>query len=275
MASGSYACPAQKLVNKNNQMKKSYTILVLLLGVVGLGGILMFSSKAAVGMALPATSYDDSDNTQKVFRRNSLQKEGMRLAKKGKFDLALAKYEEAMQPENVNYEYEKAVAIGAMREIYKWKKEYAKALELQNWYFKNSRGGHPTEKAKEERREIEALIEYEQTGNPKQVYDMIEYLRRNNKNTLPPIAYPFSAATTISNILRLYDTIGDYDAGIAFIDDCLAYFKEQDRKKYGEYKPGKTDQEFLKVREAFEKDKAEGTKGRATQALIQSDYFPW
>ena len=32
---------------------------------------------------------------------------------------------------------------------------------------------------------------------------------------------------------------------------------------------------YLLIREAFEKDKAEGTKGGATKALIQSDYFPW
>ena len=29
------------------------------------------------------------------------------------------------------------------------------------------------------------------------------------------------------------------------------------------------------LRDAFEQDKRDGTKGRATKALIQSDYFPW
>lgn len=70
----------------------------------------------------------------------------------------------------------------------------------------------------------------------------------------------------------LYDTIGDYDAGIAFIDEILAYFRTG---KAGDPKPGWVDAEYMKVREAFEQDKAQGTKGRATKALIQSDYFPW
>ena len=73
-------------------------------------------------------------------------------------------------------------------------------------------------------------------------------------------------------ILRLYDAIGDHDAGIKFIDENLAYFRTG---KAGDPKPGKVDAEYMKIREAFKKDKAEGTKSRATKALIQSDYFPW
>ena len=91
----------------------------------------------------------------------------------------------------------------------------------------------------------------------------------------------------VSNILRLRDTIGDYDAGIKFVDECINYFKKADIEKSGVYKPGRVDNEFVKIREAFEQDKAEGKKGcvgkkpgevcmgRATKAIIQSDYFPW
>ena len=285
-------------------MRKSNIILILILGAFGCSFIVFFS-KIAVGLALPAISRDGNDNQQKVFRRNALQKEAKKLAERGELNLALAKYEEAIQSENINYEYEKAVAKGAMMEIYKWKKEYGKATELLNWYFKNSRTGEPTEVAMEEKREIEALIEYERTGDTKQVYSVIERLRQSNKDALPPVGYPLSAATVISNILRLYDTIGDHDAGITYVDETLAFLKKKkaDRnenaeiydqiktvnqadecagldifpvtKRHPEWRACKLIREYLLVREAFEKDKAEGTKGRTTQALIQSDYFPW
>ena len=61
--------------------------------------------------------------------------------------------------------------------------------------------------------------------------------------------------------------------------------KAEERGKY--WRDYKKLYEYLKVREAFEKDKAEGFKGcvgakpgeacmgRATKTLIQSDYFPW
>ena len=78
--------------------------------------------------------------------------------------------------------------------------------------------------------------------------------------------------TSVSDALRLYDTIGAHDEAIAFIDMILAFFRTG---KAGDPKPGWVDAEYMKVREAFEKDKAAGTKGSATKALLKSDYFPW
>ena len=50
---------------------------------------------------------------------------------------------------------------------------------------------------------------------------------------------------------------------------------EKAEKRDDNWRDYKEVYEYLKVREAFEQDKAEGKKGRATQVLIQSDYFPW
>jgi hypothetical protein len=68
-----------------------------------------------------------------------------------------------------------------------------------------------------------------------------------------------------------------------------AWEKYQDlrNKRQAEWHDYKFAYEYLKIREAFEQDKSEGRKscvgaktgevcmGRATKALIQSDYFPW
>jgi len=123
--------------------------------------------------------------------------------------------------------------------------------------------------------ELEALLQAQETKSNESIYKYIDSLKEKYKDSLPPVAYNTFSSIPISTILRLYDTIGDSDGGIAYIDMCIDFFKQQDIKKYGKYKPGNADEEFLKVREAFEKDKAEGKKGRATRALIQSDYFPW
>lgn len=130
-----------------------------------------------------------------------------------------------------------------------------------------------------------AMIKSRDSKDTKSIYDAINALRTKYANILPPQQYiGIGSLSTIATILRLYDTIADYDAGIAYIDETMEYFKKKDTEKYGEYKPGKVDLEYLKVREGFEQDKAEsrgsclgkpGCVGRASKALIQSDYFPW
>lgn len=131
----------------------------------------------------------------------------------------------------------------------------------------------------------QAMVKSCDSKDPKPIYDVINILRTKYADILPPQQYiGIGSLATIATILRLYDTIADYDAGIAYIDEIMEYFKRQDAEKYGEYKPGKVDQEYLKVRKGFEQDKAEGRGpclgkpgcvGRASKALIQSDYFPW
>jgi hypothetical protein len=72
------------------------------------------------------------------------------------------------------------------------------------------------------------------------------------------------------------------DGGISFVNECLEYGYLQ----HPEYVRANTSKEalrlgqkgaaeYLKVREAFEQDKKEGKKGRATRQLIQSTYFCW
>lgn len=127
-------------------------------------------------------------------------------------------------------------------------------------------------------------------------------MREKHKNEFPPLGYDSgSGVYQIATILRLYDTIGDHDAGIKFIDEILTFLRGRKKDRGEAYdlydriktveqatscmKVGPKDnpdwhgckflKEYFLVREAFEKDKAESTKGRATKALIQSDYFPW
>lgn len=226
-----------------------------------------------------------NDGQKKVFSRNALEKEAEALTERGRYEEALLKYQEAIKPEHINYEWEKGYAISGMRRIYMILQDYDAALDKMNWVFENSRNGAPTASALEKKREIEVLKSFQKTGDPQGVRDYLSRYMTENRNEIPPEGYGLSGLMAITTVLRLYNAIGDHDAGIAYIDECVAFFKKQDIEKYGVYKPGRADEAFAVVRAAFEQDKAEGFKGcahttpgqpclgKATQAMIQSRYF--
>lgn len=152
--------------------------------------------------------------------------------------------------------------------------EYEQALEELEYLREEHRAHEPYV---DWRQEFIALIEARKTRSNQPVYNHILYLKEKYKNSLPPRHYWFGSTQYTDAIIRLYDHIGDSTGGIAFVDQILAYKKLRPKAR----------SEYLKVREAFAQDKKEGFKGcldakpgtvcmgRATQALIQSDYFPW
>ncbi len=235
-------------------------------------------------------------------RQFELQREAKRLENEGRYDEALEKYRQSTHPSLVEYEREKSVALGAIVNIYQLQGKYGLALEELGW-FKRRNPKHLFYVSK--KREIDAQIYYEKKGDKKLIYELISDIQNEHADRLPPKGWIVGSDMYISTILRLYDFIGDYDAGISYIDEVMVYSQNYDKaqgENYEIYNLIKTSEqaadcaglnifpvknrrpewrackwirEYLLVREAFEKDKAEGTKGRATKALIQSDYFPW
>ena len=263
-------------------------LFIILLAMAGVS-----FSKSAVGII-----QNTNEGIKKVSSRTAIEKKAKEAAEAGDLDKALELYKEAIAPIYIDREYQKGTAMGGMAEIYKWRGEYEKALETMDWFLRDNPN---PEAALLEKHEIEVLMDYRNTGLPRQVYAHIDLVKERNKKWLPPNGYGVGAGIVISDILRLYDTIGDHDAGIAFIDEILNWTFKTNRPEFphlqnvkaaadaekcmnmktpdGYMRPDsracKWLREYLLIREAFEKDKAEGTKGRATKALIQSDYFPW
>jgi len=232
--------------------------------------------------------------------RNALQDEGRRLKKAGMLDEALLKYRAALDPAMLNFEWQASTARGAIIQIYCIQGKYKEALNDLDWFLLGNR-----DKFTPWLNEIKSLAEYQSSGNAKTIYDYISWLREAKKKFSPPV---YVDDQTVSTILRLYNTIGDHDAGIRFINEILNWTFESDTEfkhlkgivqtaeqatqcsKF-DAKPGsdwracKWLREYLLVREAFEQDKADGFKGcahsppgqvcmgKATKALIQS--FPW
>ncbi len=116
------------------------------------------------------------------------------------------------------------------------------------------------EEYQDAKHELEALIKTKNTHSSQPIYDHIKYLESKHRLELPPWGYGVHSVTITSPIIRLYDYIGDIDGGIAFVDKIINY--------KGLYP--KTRAEYLKIKEAFEEDKKQGTKGHATQVLDQT-----
>ena len=184
--------------------------------------------------------------------------------------------------------------------MYQKQGKYQDALEV----LKGLREFHPKhEYYLDWEKELNALIESKKLNSFEPVYGFLRYFREKYSESLPPKNYTFGSIDKVSTILRLYDTIGDYDAGIAYVDEILDWAYKKDDEEIGplkgriktaeeatvcmklDYEVAKERgldraacrwlREYLLVREAFEQDKTQATKGRATKALIQSDYFPW
>ena len=214
-----------------------------------------------------------------------LVNEGKALEEEGRYEEALAKYQQALQPRYCKFRTDEISARGSIRDLYiKWGK-YEEARQATNWFTKGKKELKIA--TKEAVWEVDALIDYQKTGNPQKIIQHIEHLKKQYVASLPPNPWTGYTPIVVTKILYLYNLMGDHDDGIKFIDECMEFFKQQDIKKYGVYKPGHADEEYLKIREGFEQDKAESFKGcagkkpgevcmgRATKALIESDYFPW
>ncbi len=257
-----------------NNMKS--TIERTLIGIVLIGGLVFVASRI-IHYKIPKGNRD----LVLLREKNQLEKQGRDLEKLGEFDEAIMKYKEAVEFDVRIYGSDKGRPLASIAEVYQKKGNYGEALKI----LKRLREFHPKhEYYIDWEKELNALIESQTAQTYRPVYDYIKNYRQKHASEMPPMKYTFGSIRPISTVLHLYSTLGDHDAGIKFIDEILAYFRTG---KAGDPKPGKTDAEYLKVREAFEQDKREGFKGcagtkpgevcigRATQALIQSDYFPW
>lgn len=208
------------------------------------------------------TPFPDDEGTRKIIKRNEIQQEARLLEKQGRYEEAIAKYQQATDPSLLNSERDKAGGmVGIMRIHQKQGKLELALKELEDWYglFRPS---PPGQLYIDKKPELDALIKARDTGSNEPIYAHIENLKRRYKSVLPPKGHQ---SFVTSQIIRLYDYIGDSDAGIAFIDKVLTY------KKLYPYQR----EEYLKAKQAFMADKAHGTKGRATDALTQSTYFSW
>jgi tetratricopeptide (TPR) repeat protein len=224
-------------------------------------------------------TFSSDEHTAKIVKRAALEQEARMLERQGLYDESFKKYKEAIDPSLLNYDYDAGVAHGGIRRIYLKRREYQLALQELQWHLQRN-----PEKYQDDKLELEALIRSQETHSSQPILDYIKFLKNKYKKQTFPFNYNPYFEEINKTIIRLYDHMGDMDGGIDFCDEILRYWEKksgQDLHRLGNKNP------YFLIRQAFEQDKKEGFKGcldakpgevcmgRATKALIQSDYFPW
>ncbi len=224
------------------------------------------------------------EDDQKIFNQSEIISQARQLTKQGFYDQAIEKYKESMQPQYLIRERDKTQGIGGLVKIYQHQGKIKQAYETILWYDKI---GWTVEFNKRRKPELEAIMKAQEIGSNKPIYDHINYWHKEYDKYLPPKRFQAGVASgVVSDTIRLYDYMGDFDAAIEYLDKRVLAYKHL-RPNYRN--------EYLKVRQALLQDKAENRKscitaksrqteggqasevcmGRATQVIIQSDVLPW
>jgi tetratricopeptide (TPR) repeat protein len=230
-----------------------------------------------------AVSFEKEDQLQRIFRQSQIIEQGDILVKQGRYENAILKYSEALNTSFVVNDDDRMSPIGRLERVCKLQGNYKQALEQLQWFINQNTNGSGWH---DDKSEIESLIKTRDTHSNGPVLGHIEYLKNKYEAQLPPKKYAFGFTPIISSaIIRLYDHIGDFEDGIAFVKGVIAYLETRPVLVQSK-------NEYMKILEAFEQEKREGWKGcvdfkpnqsepdtvcmgKATKALIQSDYFPW
>ncbi len=64
------------------------------------------------------TPFPNNDHTRKIIKRTQIEKEAWELEKQGLYEQAIKKYQEALDPSLLNYEYDKGMALGGICRIH-------------------------------------------------------------------------------------------------------------------------------------------------------------
>ncbi|HTL47626.1 MAG TPA: hypothetical protein VL688_06130, partial [Verrucomicrobiae bacterium] len=226
----------------------------------------------------------NDEHTKKIFEQERLIKEGNNLVEQGHYTEGIVKYNEAMNPDLLLHDYDIARPVLLTADALKFNGQYEDALNQVKRLKEcpEMPSGQLPSPSCYEKLELEALIKARDTNSTQSIYDYISYLEKKYKKILPPQMCVGWCDAVFATIARLYDHIGDYDEGIEFTDRFLQFYK-----KIGPGDPYQPANPHFQVKQAFLQEKTEGgtgcvaakpgeaCMGRATKALIQSDYFPW
>lgn len=229
----------------------------------------------------------------------ALERRGYELRKKGEYVEAVLAYQKALSVARSGEYYSvkhknraEATAHGALMRLFVLLKKYDLALEEAEWFSVISEDHSYLVRYKSL---IMTLKKYDEAGDKRPVYETIDWFKREYKSDLPPKGFD---AHIFGIVVFLYDHIGAYDEGVNFAKSLYQWFSDLHEWQTGPLTVAEADacmqeniispgrvkpdwdkcrvlREFLTVREGFEKDKREGTTGRARHALEVSDFLGW
>lgn len=226
---------------------------------------------AVVGGQEQLTPFPDDEATRRIIKRTDLQKEGGRLASLGLYDHAIVKFKESMNPTLLNDGGDVAGGILGIVRVYQRQGKFEEALKEYE-YFLSHHLPENRDVVMDRKTELLSLLEWQKTGSPKSIYDHIRYLRNKYQKLMPPEDYVagFSGGI-ISDIVHLYDYLGDADSAIAFMNTAIDYLNQGKRKVVYSFAIA----EYERVKHAFELDKQTGQKGHLQEVIKDSNSIGW
>lgn len=265
-------------------MKKIHTLISgVFVTIICLGVVNKYCFSEIAHNARSKSDATRHSDTDRIVAQTKILRAGDHLAESGRYEEAVTKYKEALA-EDLTAGFPAVLSEGSARSsiirVLRVQGKYEEAMRDLQWHFDHSTvpgGGQLVD----ERFELEARIKARDMKSPEPIYQHIEYLKNKYKSQLPPSGGNYSGILA-SIIIRLFDFVGDQEHGIAFVEGFLQLYKN--RGPGNPYQPANP---YFQIKQAFEQDKDEGFKGcldakpgeacmgRATKALIQSDYFSW
>lgn len=215
----------------------------------------------------------NDDWTNKIFRRNELEREGSLLAERGLYNEAIVRFRMAADASLIAQEHEKAVPIGYIVRAYERQGKFEDALKENEWFI--VRHKNPADSAIEEKSKLLALIKARDTKNTKPIYDYINYLKTKYAKYFPPNGYMTGTSDIlIDKLIHLYDYLHDYDSGIALMDEVIKYHTNHKDPNHRSAH-AKDVIEYTRVKQAWELDKKTGQHGHLQEVIKTSDVIGW
>lgn len=213
---------------------------------------------------------DEKERMRRIFAQGAVFNAGIEYSREFKFDLAFQKLMEATQAQYLTNELDKSYPLARLSDLYRELGKCQESLEILKWHEKHLTHPASQEGISEKKAQLIACIAWQETGNKKPIYDFIEVFKNDHNARIPPAKFPDQLV--MSTIAELYDLIGDYDTGIAWVKKFKKMVKMKSTKK-----------EYDALIQAFEESKRGMPKvcsddgkycvGRATAVIIRSKYF--
>ncbi len=233
----------------------------------------LFQKRSVRNEVQTSESRAEDEKFRKMFAQSELVRESGQLEQSFQLAKAVEIAKKATGTEYITTERDKGRPLMSVFLCEVYLQNYEAALEASSEYVRVSPGN---DWGIEQKQKIEALIEWQKTGNKQPIYDWIEAAKKKNAQWLPPLNIVFHSTGIMIQFVELYDLLGDYDAAIDYIQPFL---KRHQAVRNNDYKIN----EHLSLIQALQESKQglpkicieNGTVclGRATAYIIKSKSF--
>jgi len=171
----------------------------------------------------------ESRATDEMYRKMFLRTQLMQTANSFEdalhFNQAIVESKKALGNEYLTTNEDKGLPLMTLMSSHSYLGEYGTAVEFANEFIQNKPNN---EWGVEQKKKIEALLEFQKTGNKQLIYDWIASQKKKYAHWLPPTNPKKTVwdSFLMVEFVALYDLLGDYDLALAEIAPFLKLYRE-------------------------------------------------